>query len=1044
MGDVDLEAKSSHGGTELMCRLCMKTNGGALNIFVSIATSGLPVWNVIQDLIRVQISEGDGLPDTVCCNCLRKLMEFSEFKEMCIKSASELEIRKINAINTTLKVEIKEEPNISDEESEQGQSYREENIVHNETEEMQVACDPLDVDQVAVKEEASLDASTHEMESYGGDDDSNDSSQEKTGYNVVCLPIDMGKQYEMAEESDSSETMTAKEEPSDNEYKEKSNLGMTGQRQGIENMEVKMSVARSISCTNKKRLNEWNATKQGEKSVNLIVSRADINQSMESMEEVQGPRSSARDNATCSNNEERTETMNEADYEHLKNHVVDWSEYVCNYCGFKCSTKTKLSTHISSHVVRKRKYVRRAPCKEREPVVHECETCGKKFDHKGHLTTHKVTHTNLKPFKCQVCNKGFKRKTTLNSHSQVHLDSKRYICEKCGKGFRKHSFLMRHSVVHSEEKPFQCTDCDKGFYHKSGLLNHLATHSWSLPGRNFRCDICGQWFNLNSDLSRHKLTVHESKKSFRCEKCGMEFSQMGDLVTHSVDHTGLKCIVCGQEFTRLNHLLSHSALHSDWLPASTQTTEKRLPQQQEVASSSSCHIANAYPVNLSSLKCQVSGEGLKQLNQLPSHTTVRSISTPVITITTVKRPMPQGEANSSLRPFINADSPSQSGFKSEAGGGEFRPLNLSRPYSVIQSDLARMVTAINAKRGAQQEGVDSPRPSLNAESVTRSGFRGEAGGGDVRPLNLSRPYSVIRSDSTKVITKATNMRAALPGESNPSPRSIANADSVSHSGFKTKVSTEDLEPMDVSQLSSVVHSNLTPSITSTSIKRETQQEESNSSPCPETDADSINRPSSTCEASTTKVLKQPSKDVSSPSTVRIPDNPPFRCGSCGKVFNRKVQLEKHAILHDGLKSFKCETCGELFFLRSAYEQHLTKHTEAKVFKCAVCDEEFERRKDLTAHSATHEGAGPYKCETCNKEFIRRDCFLRHKLRHVDGHAKMHICSTCGKKFNKTRDLTRHVEIHSAVKPHICETCGKGFCRKSSLVTHSVIHLDLLL
>ncbi|XP_046407717.1 uncharacterized protein LOC124172318 isoform X3 [Ischnura elegans] len=105
------EDSSKSDSESTLCRLCMKNHDYYVNIFTSNVKCKVAVKDVLLDLVGLKVAVGDGLPATVCPLCLKKLMEFSDFKKICYKSDAEL--RKLSSsIDLT---SIKEEGSADDE-----------------------------------------------------------------------------------------------------------------------------------------------------------------------------------------------------------------------------------------------------------------------------------------------------------------------------------------------------------------------------------------------------------------------------------------------------------------------------------------------------------------------------------------------------------------------------------------------------------------------------------------------------------------------------------------------------------------------------------------------------------------------------------------------------------------------------------------------------------------------------------------------------------------------------------------------------------------
>ncbi|XP_030010401.1 PR domain zinc finger protein 15 isoform X2 [Sphaeramia orbicularis] len=160
------------------------------------------------------------------------------------------------------------------------------------------------------------------------------------------------------------------------------------------------------------------------------------------------------------------------------------------------------------------------------------------------------------------------------------------------------------------------------------------------------------------------------------------------------------------------------------------------------------------------------------------------------------------------------------------------------------------------------------------------------------------------------------------------------------------------------------------------------------------------------------------------------------CEICGRIFNSIGNLERHKIIHTGVKSHCCDKCGKSFARKDMLKEHLRVHDDIRDFLCAECGKGMKTKHALRHHMKLHKGIKEYECKECNRKFAQKVNMLKHYKRHTG--IKDFMCELCGKTFSERTTLETHKLIHTVGKTWTCSTCDKKYLTEYMLQKH--VHL----
>lgn len=97
-----------------------------------------------------------------------------------------------------------------------------------------------------------------------------------------------------------------------------------------------------------------------------------------------------------------------------------------------------------------------------------------------------------------------------------------------------------------------------------------------------------------------------------------------------------------------------------------------------------------------------------------------------------------------------------------------------------------------------------------------------------------------------------------------------------------------------------------------------------------------------------------------------------------KTNNANKTPTKYLITADGEQRPQCPECFQTFKKRAALERHMMIHRGIKPFQCHFCNQRFRQKHHLQGHIMLHTGERPHACTLCNKRFRMRHHLLEHE------------------------------------------------------------------
>ncbi|EEC15745.1 regulator of sex-limitation, putative [Ixodes scapularis] len=118
------------------------------------------------------------------------------------------------------------------------------------------------------------------------------------------------------------------------------------------------------------------------------------------------------------------------------------------------------------------------------------------------------------------------------------------------------------------------------------------------------------------------------------------------------------------------------------------------------------------------------------------------------------------------------------------------------------------------------------------------------------------------------------------------------------------------------------------------------------------------------------------------------------------------------------------------FYRSVEQARMDRPKRPGRFRCDLCGKGFNQTLYLFRHIRKH--TGEFTCSQCRRVFARKENLQNHACLGMMKSVN-YPCTLCGKSFGSDRLLRRHTAKHTG--QHMCNDCGKSYTTRREVRVH---------
>uniref|UniRef100_A0AAZ3QAR2 C2H2-type domain-containing protein n=1 Tax=Oncorhynchus tshawytscha TaxID=74940 RepID=A0AAZ3QAR2_ONCTS len=140
-----------------------------------------------------------------------------------------------------------------------------------------------------------------------------------------------------------------------------------------------------------------------------------------------------------------------------------------------------------------------------------------------------------KRYTCEICGKTENKKARMTSHMRKHTGLP-FNCDICGEKFQCQKLLTRHKRFnHYTGIIYSCSVCGKTFMQVTSRDTHERGHT----GKNYWCSDCGETFKERQERDTHECIVYKGDRPFSCSECNKDFERQYHLKKHQLEKHSL-------------------------------------------------------------------------------------------------------------------------------------------------------------------------------------------------------------------------------------------------------------------------------------------------------------------------------------------------------------------------------------------------------------------------------------------------------------------------------------------------------------------------